>query len=205
MTTTASSRSKPAATSRTASRHREDKDDGANKVRWICYEYHHHPIPSKTVTMVLMALQQVTEMVEARVRISDGQVLSRRYIKGKLLGRVSLSLRGQQSRRTCLMPSAYILPSIHDDDDDDDQGGFAKCYWATCVETSQIYAMKVVSKESLQKSRARHKVWITALLWYYLSVSLLSNIGPTTVALGILMSSNFRQRSVSTGSWSINT
>ena len=38
------------------------------------------------------------------------------------------------------------------------QGGFAKCYWAKCMDSDQAFAMKVVSKASLQKSRARHKV-----------------------------------------------
>lgn len=38
------------------------------------------------------------------------------------------------------------------------QGGFAKCYWATCLETGEAFALKIVQKSSLVKSKARQKV-----------------------------------------------
>lgn len=38
------------------------------------------------------------------------------------------------------------------------KGGFAKCYGATCLETRTEYALKIVVKASLAKSKARHKV-----------------------------------------------
>ncbi|EWM22555.1 protein kinase domain protein, partial [Nannochloropsis gaditana] len=37
------------------------------------------------------------------------------------------------------------------------KGGFAKCYGATCLETRTEYALKIVVKASLAKSKARHK------------------------------------------------
>jgi polo-like kinase 1 len=38
------------------------------------------------------------------------------------------------------------------------KGGFAKCYECTDCETKQVYAMKVVNKESVQKPRAYAKL-----------------------------------------------
>ncbi|CAM9276456.1 unnamed protein product [Ectocarpus sp. 6 AP-2014] len=38
------------------------------------------------------------------------------------------------------------------------QGGFAHCYKVTCVETARPYAMKIVPKSTLVKSRARQKL-----------------------------------------------
>jgi len=38
------------------------------------------------------------------------------------------------------------------------KGGFAHCYWCSCVETGEIFAMKVVEKSSLTKSRAKEKL-----------------------------------------------
>ncbi|CAM9360144.1 unnamed protein product [Chrysoparadoxa australica] len=38
------------------------------------------------------------------------------------------------------------------------KGGFAKCYKATCLEDKAIYAMKLVPKSNLTKSRARQKL-----------------------------------------------
>lgn len=38
------------------------------------------------------------------------------------------------------------------------QGGFAHCYRVTCVDTARVYAMKIVPKSTLVKSRARQKV-----------------------------------------------
>jgi polo-like kinase 1 len=38
------------------------------------------------------------------------------------------------------------------------QGGFAKCYYATCVDTNKEYALKIVAKSSLLKPKSRQKV-----------------------------------------------
>ncbi len=38
------------------------------------------------------------------------------------------------------------------------QGGFAKCYKVTCLETNALYAMKIVPKSTLIKRRAKEKV-----------------------------------------------
>lgn len=38
------------------------------------------------------------------------------------------------------------------------QGGFAHCFKVTCLDTARIYAMKIVPKSTLVKSRARQKV-----------------------------------------------
>lgn len=38
------------------------------------------------------------------------------------------------------------------------KGGFAHCYKVTCVDTGRPYAMKIVPKSTLIKSRARQKV-----------------------------------------------
>ena len=38
------------------------------------------------------------------------------------------------------------------------QGGFAHCYKVTCLDTARPYAMKIVPKSTLVKSRARQKV-----------------------------------------------
>ncbi len=40
------------------------------------------------------------------------------------------------------------------------QGGFAKCYKVTCLETNTLYAMKIVPKSMLTKRRAKEKVII---------------------------------------------
>lgn len=37
-------------------------------------------------------------------------------------------------------------------------GGFAKCYEGMNIETKQMYAIKVIDKTTLQKSRAKQKV-----------------------------------------------
>ena len=52
---------------------------------------------------------------------SDGEVIEKKYIKGKFLGK----------------------------------GGFAKCYELTDCETREKFAVKVVVKASLTKSRAK--------------------------------------------------
>lgn len=64
-----------------------------------------------------------------------------------------------------------IIAHIHDPTSENDllvkkflkgkllgKGGFAKCYWATCLETQAHYALKIVVKASLHKSKARHRV-----------------------------------------------
>jgi len=38
------------------------------------------------------------------------------------------------------------------------KGGFAKCYEVIDMETNQVYASKIVAKETLIKGRARQKV-----------------------------------------------
>ncbi|CAM9748371.1 unnamed protein product, partial [Hapterophycus canaliculatus] len=38
------------------------------------------------------------------------------------------------------------------------KGGFAHCYKVTCVDTGRPYAMKIVPKSTLVKSRARQKL-----------------------------------------------
>lgn len=38
------------------------------------------------------------------------------------------------------------------------QGGFAHCYKVICADTKRAYAMKIVPKSTLTKSRARQKV-----------------------------------------------
>lgn len=38
------------------------------------------------------------------------------------------------------------------------KGGFARCYEATNIETQKIYAIKIVCKQNLKKSKAKQKV-----------------------------------------------
>ncbi|CAM9936237.1 unnamed protein product, partial [Choristocarpus tenellus] len=38
------------------------------------------------------------------------------------------------------------------------KGGFAKCFKVTCVATGRPFAMKIVPKSTLTKSRARQKL-----------------------------------------------
>lgn len=41
------------------------------------------------------------------------------------------------------------------------KGGFAKAYWATCLETQKNYAMKVVLKSTLTKPKAKAKLQVS--------------------------------------------
>jgi polo-like kinase 1 len=70
-------------------------------------------------------------IIEERGAHSDQPI--KRYSKGKLLGKVS----------TLLM-----------------QGGFAKCYEFTSLDTNKLYAAKVIEKSSLSRSKAKEKVFI---------------------------------------------
>lgn len=63
-------------------------------------------------------------IVEEKVVTATGTVLTRRYHKGKFLGK----------------------------------GGFARCYEFTSLDTQQVYACKVVLKESLKRSKAKQKM-----------------------------------------------
>ncbi len=47
------------------------------------------------------------------------------------------------------------------------QGGFAKCYEFTSLETKKLSAAKVVPKASLSKSRAKQKVRINSEYQHY--------------------------------------
>lgn len=38
------------------------------------------------------------------------------------------------------------------------KGGFARCYLATNIDTKNIYAIKIVNKQNLKKSKAKQKV-----------------------------------------------
>ena len=38
------------------------------------------------------------------------------------------------------------------------KGGFARCYEATNIDTKNIYAIKIVNKQNLKKSKAKQKV-----------------------------------------------
>jgi len=38
------------------------------------------------------------------------------------------------------------------------QGGFAKCYEVTSLDTKRVYAAKIIEKASLNKSKAKEKV-----------------------------------------------
>ena len=40
------------------------------------------------------------------------------------------------------------------------KGGFAKAYWATCLQTQKQYAMKVVLKSTLTKPKAKAKLQV---------------------------------------------
>jgi len=51
------------------------------------------------------------------------------------------------------------------------KGGFAKAYWATCLQTQKQYAMKVVLKSTLTKPKAKAKL----------------QVGPTPLARGDAM------------------
>lgn len=44
------------------------------------------------------------------------------------------------------------------------QGGFAKCYLATCMQTKREYALKIVAKSSLLKPKSRQKVSFLSML-----------------------------------------
>jgi hypothetical protein len=48
-----------------------------------------------------------------------------------------------------------------------EQGGFAKCYHVTCMDTMHEYAMKIVPRATLVKRRAREKV--STLLYIYMA------------------------------------
>lgn len=94
--------------------------------------------------------------MEGRVRLENGEEVTRRYLKGKLLGKVSSSVvSGQRPRSRRFQPDISSSCLV--------QGGFAKCYLATCVDTGEQYALKVVSKASLQKSSARQRVRVRAI------------------------------------------
>lgn len=122
--------------------------------------------------------QQQQVVIEAHIREpgAEGQVVVRRFLKGKLLGKVSEGV--QECRRVrgwvvdrqnvgaiVVMPPSPSQPPLHTPHpyyktkttNDERQGGFAKCYWATCLETGEAFALKIVQKSSLVKSRARQK------------------------------------------------
>lgn len=63
-----------------------------------------------------------------------------------MLGKVSRQLKCFGRLRKPLLP--YVIV----------QGGFAKCFKFVQHETNQIYACKVVDKESLHKAKAKSKV-----------------------------------------------
>jgi hypothetical protein len=116
------------------------------------------------------------EVIVAHIREGGegGGVVVRRFLKGKLLGKVRAAIWPvhRSIRRLprvmgavweegggCCDPinthshTFASLPNIIPS-----QGGFAKCYWATCLETGEAFALKIVQKSSLVKSKARQKV-----------------------------------------------
>jgi len=46
------------------------------------------------------------------------------------------------------------------------QGGFAKCYEASDIETGVIYAVKIINKASFAKESAKKKVYLVLMLAY---------------------------------------
>ena len=75
--------------------------------------------------------EEVEEIIEHKITKVNGEVGYKKYSKGKLLG------KGKH----------HIMI-----------GGFAKCYEGMNLETKQMYAIKVIDKATLQRSRAKQKV-----------------------------------------------
>ena len=65
------------------------------------------------------------EIIEEKITKSNGEIVIKKYSKGKLLGK----------------------------------GGFAKCYETTQLENKKISAAKIIAKSSLNRSRAKQKVF----------------------------------------------
>jgi hypothetical protein len=95
----------------------------------------------------------------------------------------------------------------------DIQGGFARCYVLTSLETNRNYCGKIVAKDSLVKQKAKDKVAVspfyviasTAILTYILSYSFKPRLRSTkrsrTVTLSSL-STFLRMQRTCTLSWS---
>ena len=43
------------------------------------------------------------------------------------------------------------------------KGGFARCYEATNIDNKKVYAIKIVNKQNLKKSKAKQKVLIIVM------------------------------------------
>ena len=102
--------------------------------------------------------ENIPEIIEERRKDAEGRVLAYRYARGKLLGKVSPmhSACCQQSHEhvcqpylTCPLPPPLL------------QGGFAKCFLGTSLQSRTQYALKIVAKSSLVKPRAKQKVRAT--------------------------------------------
>lgn len=87
----------------------------------------------------------IPEVIEEKRKRSDGRIVSNRYAIGKLLGKV----------RTTTTP---VPPSSPNCTLSMTQGGFAKVFVGTLLSSKHDYALKIVSKASLAKDRARLKV-----------------------------------------------
>jgi hypothetical protein len=85
---------------------------------------------------------------DRRTANERGDVVVRRYVLGRFLGKVgsiTATMRTPVTTRQLV-----TLPLA--------QGGFARCFKFTAVDRSRVIAGKVVDKASLAKSRARQKV-----------------------------------------------
>ncbi len=76
--------------------------------------------------------EEVEEIIQHKITKVNGEIGSKKYSKGKLLGKGNLLIM---------------------------IGGFAKCYEGINIETKQMYAIKVIDKTTLQRSRAKQKVY----------------------------------------------
>lgn len=99
---------------------------------------------------------------EAPVVLVDRHNPQHRYQKGKFLGKVRAYLPGLHwlpaKERCCVKYSCKSLTHTPKNNCVKLQGGFAKCYLLTEVDSNRQWAGKIVEKKTLIKYRAKEKV-----------------------------------------------
>lgn len=122
----------------------------------VVHNNNHHNVDPKPSTKSSSSNQfanwVIPEVIEERRKRTDGRIVCNRYATGKLLGKVR-----QESRST--ISSHFSSSDIHHHHVLLlFQGGFAKVFVGTLLPSKHEYALKIVSKASLAKERARLKV-----------------------------------------------
>ena len=95
----------------------------------------------------------IPDIIEERRKDAEGRVLSFKYLRGKLLGKV-------RHHRISINTSLFIksISHISPSATRAEQGGFAKCFLGTSLQSKTQYALKIVAKNTLVKPRAKQKV-----------------------------------------------